>query len=553
MSETIWLKNLFFISLLSTGVGAMAFYLMAAERLQPPTAFAPKSDWQADIESVARAVDEAFSEEWADAEIEPTSLASNLAVARRLSLGLAGTIPSVEEIRVFESYPESEQLHWWVSRLLEDRRTSNHVAERLGRALVGVEAGPFLVFRRRRFVSWLSDEFFANRPYDQLVNQLLTDEGLWTDTPSVNFFTRTLDENENDLRPDPILLAGRTSRAFLGMRIDCLQCHDDFMGTINLGSADHLTGGTQRDFHALAAFFAEMENSLVGIRDASSRGPYEYKLLDEEEAEVIEAAVPFNQDLDRYEGNLRERLSAWVTHRGNRPVARAAVNRIWAIVTGRPLITPVDNIPLDGPFPAAMERLVDDFVDHDYDLHRLIRIIAATEVVRRESAADFEVSGQHEQHWAVYPMIRLRPDQVAGAIIQSTKLNTIDSTAHIITQLVKFGQQAEFVTRFGDPGEDEFKDRGETVTQRLLMLNGNMITERLNNDLDAPRYIAGLSPNAAKAVETVYLATLTRRPSDSERDKFVTEIEALSGNTRARAIVDLYWTLINSAEFRWNH
>ena len=309
----------------------------------------------------------------------------------------------------------------------------------------------------------------------------------------------------------------------------------------------------QSDFHSLAAFFAEMENSLLGIRDRKSKGPYEYKLLNHESEEVIPPVVPFNRELVGEKKDLRVRLAKWITHPDNRPFARATVNRVWAIMTGRGLVQPVDNIPLEGPFPLAMEALVDDFIANDFDLHRLIRVIALTEAFQMDSVADFDINTEHETSWAVFPTSRMRPDQVAGAIVQSTNLTTIDSTSHILTQLTKFGQQNDFVQRFGDPGEDEFEDRGETVTQRLLMMNGKMIDERLENPLNSSLFVVRLAPNPKKAVETIFLSTLTRHPTNEENERFVKQIESNSGRERTRAVVDLYWTLINSAEFRWNH
>ena len=553
MKSSIWAKNLLFVSLILGGVGLLAAYLMAEDRIEMPETFKPNGSRQTNVNVLVSRLDQAFEKEWEREQIEIALPAGNLLVARRLALGLAGTIPSLEEIREFERQPSERQIQWWVSRLLEDKRTSNHIAERIGRALVGVEDGPFLIFRRRRFVDWLSEEILANVPYDKLVREILAEEGLWTDTPAVNFFTRSTTDMDNDTRPDPILLASRTTRAFLGMRIDCLQCHDDFLGTVNLGSPDDSTSGTQYDFHALAAFFIETENSLLGIRDQAKNGPYKYKLLDADEEEVIPATVPFNQDLDSHEGNLRRRLARWVTHPANKPFARATVNRVWAIMVGRGLIDPVDDIPLDGPFPESLEVLAEEFVESGYDLHQLIRAIAQSKAFGLASRTDFEITRKHENAHSVFPMIRLRPDQVAGGIAQSTKLATIDSNAHIITRLTKFEQQNSFVRRFGDPGEDEFEDRGETVTQRLLMLNGSMIDQRLENALNSPLHIDGLAPNASTAVETIYLSTLTRRPTDEERQRMVSEIESKKGKSRTLAVLDGYWTLINSAEFRWNH
>ena len=553
MKSSIWIKNLLFLTLCFGGVGLMAFFLMATERIEEPLSFRPTAPAQQNIEKLAQRVDAVFEKRWLELGLSSAEPAPTLTVARRLSLGLAGTIPSLEEIREIEKQDEADQIHWWVSRLLEDERTGNHLAERMARTLVGVEDGPFLVFRRRRFVSWLAEQIVNNCPYDELVRQILTDEGLWTDTPAVNFYTRAITEEE-DSQPDPILLAGRTSRAFLGMRIDCLQCHDDFLGTINLGSPEELTGGTQVDFHSLAAFFQQTHNSLLGIRDELEADNYQYQLIDRDEAETIPPRVPFLGELvDQDVQNYRRRLANWVTHKQNRPFARATINRVWAIMFGKPLIQPVDDIPLAGPFPDAMEILTDDFIEYGFDLHRLIRVIAELRVFREGSLTEFEVTPQHENEWAVFPLIRLRPDQVAGAIIQSTSLATINYTAHILTRLTQFGQQNDFVERFGDPGEDEFRDRGETVTQRLLMLNGKMIDERLGNGLNTPLHLVQLAPNAEKTVEIIYLSTLSRRPEEAELIRFASELRSLPDQQRNEKAVDLYWALINSAEFRWNH
>ncbi len=547
-------KNGLFLFLCFGSISVLCAYLMDVDRVRQPASFRSENADRTDIQSVVAHVDQAFSQQWLAKGLKPADPVDSLTLARRLSLGLSGTIPSVEEIRELEKKLAADQLPWWISRLLEDRRTSNYLAERFARALVGVEDGPFVIYRRRRFVSWLADEFASNRPYDVLVRRILTANGLWTDTPAVNFYTRTIVQDSDDPRPDPVQLAGRTTRAFLGMRIDCLQCHDDFLGNVNLGSTAQPAAGTQRDFHSLAAFFQQSENSLLGVRNNPKRGAYEVKLLDSSAAETIAPAVPFLPELlDQSERNLRLRLANWVTHPENRPFARATVNRVWALLFGQSLVQPIDDIPLAGPFPPALEILVDDFMESGYDLQRLIRVIASTRVFSLDSATEFPVTSAHETNWAVFPLVRLRPEQVAGAITQSTKLTTVDATSHILTRVVQFGQQNDFVTRFGDLGENEFQDRGETITQRLLLLNGEMLAERLNSPVDAPLHLNQLSPDLAKTVEVIYLATLTRRPSLNEQSRFVVALEKQAADQRNLKAVDIYWALINSAEFRWNH
>lgn len=548
-----WFKDVFLFGVILSGLAAVTAYLLAVDRVVTPESF--HTTPLTKIRAASAKLDQAINTSIADAQLQSTNRADSSQIFRRLALSLTGSLPSVEELREIEKIAADEQVHWYVSHLLEDKRTSDYLAERFTRVFVGVEQGPFLIYRRRRFRTWLSDQFRANMPYDRICKTMLTSNGIWTDKPQVNFYTyNIIPDVDDETKPDPIRLAARTSRAFLGMRIDCLQCHDDFLGTMNLGSADDPVEGTQRHFHALASFFSQVKNSVTGIYDDLDADTYQYKLLDDDEESVIEAQVPFSEAFDQAsKNNLRVRLANWVSHDENLPFARSVVNRVWAIMFGRGFIQPVDNIPLEGPFPVALEQLAHDFMTNGYDLHRLIRVIAYSEAFQRSSTADFEILSAHNSHFAVFPILRLRPEQVAGSIIQSTSLTTIDATSHIISQLTKFGQETDFVDRFGDLGEDEFNEKSETITQRLLLMNGKMVRERLKSQLNSVTRIADLSPNMETAVETIYLATLSRKPTTEESEFFVSQLTDVSSGQRKRKVVDIYWSLINSVEFVWNH
>jgi hypothetical protein len=548
----VWKRNLLFIGLCLIGAASLAGALLRQDRIRTPDSFRPKHVQRSGLGEVVERVNREFQASWETAGLPSAPRADDLAIARRLSLGLTGTIPSLEEIRALESVSEGQRIEWWVSRLLEDRRYADYVAERLARGYVGTENGPFIVYRRRRFVTWLSDQLHENVPYDQVVRELIDSQGIWTSSPPVNFVTVTINQDEHE-QPDPVRLAGRTSRAFLGMRIDCLECHDDNLGTINLGTADDPREGTQADFHQLAAFYSDTSVSLMGIHDEQRE--YRYTFLYAEEEETIEPEPPFLEELMPASGDRRERLARWVTDPRNGPFARATVNRVWALMFGQPLVQPVDDIPLHGEFPPALETLASDFAEHGFDLRRLIRIIAATDVYQRDSRADFTITREHEKAWAVWPLSRLRPEQVAGALIQSASLKTIDAHAHILMRLARYGQENEFVGRYGDMGEDEFEDRGGTITQRLLMMNGDLVKEKTEDNAisNAATKIAILAADDPAAVEAAYLCTLTRRPTARELQYFVAKLDGTRGAVRTGALEDIYWTLLNSTEFSWNH
>jgi hypothetical protein len=348
-------------------------------------------------------------------------------------------------------------------------------------------------------------------------------------------------QQDHENQPDPVRLAGRVTRAFLGLRLDCAQCH-------NHPFADW----KQADFQALSAFFGQTHLGFTGIHEGT--GEYEVEDLKTKTTHTVQPRVPFAQDLLPDNGNRRQKLAEWVTSPKNPFFARATVNRVWALMAGRPLVEPVDNLESDMLAPPALKLLADDFAAHRFDLRRLIRVIAATEVFRMDSVADHDVGEDEEKAWAGFPMTRLRPEQVIGSVSQACSLSTIDAHSHVVVRLIRYGQQNDFVKRYGDSGEDEFDSKGGTIPQRLLMMNGNLITEKIKDSpLNATSRIAFLAPNDVQAVETAYLAVLTRRPTAEEAayfEAFLADESPLSRNNR---LEDLYWTLLNSTEFSWSH
>ncbi|MEM9017465.1 MAG: DUF1549 domain-containing protein, partial [Verrucomicrobiota bacterium] len=286
--------------------------LLEADSVVSLTANEMPASWKKAVDSV----DESIQSAWEKAGAEPAPEADSLTLARRLSLALTGAPPSLEEIRLLEALPaEADPVQSWLDHLFADPRYHHYFAERLARAYVGVEVGPFLVYRRRRLVNWLADQLKENRPYDELVQDLISAEGIWTSNPEANFITVAVIQNGENRGPDEVKLAARTSRAFLGISLDCMQCHDDKFDDF----------WKQSDFHQLASFFAQSEMSLTGVRE-NKKQEYDYQYLGEKESVVVREAVPFLKELLPKQGNRRDRLARWLTHSENRVFARATTN-----------------------------------------------------------------------------------------------------------------------------------------------------------------------------------------------------------------------------------
>lgn len=488
-----------------------------------------------------------WSDAWAKAELSPVPIADRLTVSRRLSLALTGAVPSLEEIRRLEALsPGADATAAWLDHLFADDRYPAYFAERFARAFVGVETGPFLVYRRRRLVTWLAGQLARNRPYNEIVRELVTAEGIWTTNPAANFLTVSIVANAEDNGPDEVKLAARTARAFLGISLDCVQCHDDKFGDI----------WKQRDFHQLASFYTQTEMTLTGLRENSSLA-YQTRLLGENDASTLVPLVPYSREQVPETGPRRVRLAEWITSPENRPFARAAVNRVWSLLCGQALHDPIDDIPIEGPYPVGMEVLADAFIASGYDIQLLIRLIAASVAFSRDSRSEdpgSPVSATQETAWAAFPVTPLRPEQVAGSVIQAANLSALDGNSHIIDRFRRFGETRDFLQRFGDPGESELMEHATTIPQRLLLMNGKLVEERTspNPIFNSSTRIARYAPSDSLAVESAFLALLTRYPTEAEAAHFSALLAGLEGDERVRCMADLHWSIINSTEFSWN-
>jgi len=508
----------------------------------------PQPELAGDLASTVKAIDSELARIWAKEGLSPAAPADELAVLRRLSLALLGTAPSLEEIRRFEADTAPRRLQRWTAAYLEDVRFADYFSERLARTYVGVEAGQFILFRRDRFKGWLSEQLKNHRPYDEIVRDMIASNGVWTDKGQVNFLSASYANDDFDENK----LAGRTVRAFLGQRIDCAQCHDH-----------PFTHWKQPEFEGLAACYGQTRVSIVGIDDNPKQV---YKVEDRKTLQDREIApmVPFCQEWFPAEGSPRQRLAEWVVHPDNKRFERAIVNRVWGLLFGKPFVAnlAVDDLP--DPDDAGMAdetRMLDllgkDFRDHGCDLRRLIQVVAASQAFRldsRISGLDEHDAARAECSWAVFPLVRLRPEQVIGSMLQASSITTIDQNSHLLTRALRFFRERDFIEDFGDPGENEIGDRTGTIPQALLRMNGELSAELTKaNPVNSSGRIAGAASTPESCVEICYLVCLTRRPTDEERAFFAAEIPKKRGDARHSEVADLFWTLFNSPEFSWNH
>ncbi|MEZ0230573.1 MAG: DUF1549 domain-containing protein [Planctomycetota bacterium] len=479
---------------------------------------------------LARRIDFALDEAWTREGVTPVAPASDLELLRRTTLDLLGTVPSLEEIRAFEAEKSEGRHERLVARLMADSRFQWAFAERLARITVGPgKKQDDLFYRRRRFVAWLKDQIARHRPWDDVVREIVGAEGVTVDGPA-NFVVSA------DV--DPAKLAARTSRAFLGVRLDCAQCHDH-----------PFSDWKQKDFEGLAAFFGRAQRKGPLVVE-SNDGDYKLQDMKTGQERVVAPEVPFAPEALEKTGKRRPALARWLTSDKNKYFAKAISNRLWAWLLGRGLIDPTDMIDEGKPrYPKVLELLEAELRANRYDLEEIVRAIVLTKAYALSSKGDAGL----EPAFAVYPLKPLHADQLANAIWQATSLETEDEDRGLLFRLAYLDQTNKFVQRHrGDHDAEVPED--ETLLERLLLMNGGLVQERLKADniFTITSRLLALAPTDDKLVEVAYLCVLTRRPTAAESAHFT---ERLHGDKdhRARAAEDLIWALLNSSELAWNH
>jgi len=542
----------------------------------PPRAGAELRDDERIDASVER-VNEWFRRHWEREGVQRAASADDLTVFRRLSLALHGTIPSLEEVRSFVSDTSDDRIERWLLKILQDERFANYFSERLTRMLVGNEEGQFVIYRRDRLGDWLAEQLRKDRPWSESVRQLIAGDGLWTESGFANFITAAFVDgeglNENKL-------AGKTVRSFLGQRIDCAQCHDH-----------PFDDWKQSDFEGLAAFYGQARVTPGGVVDRRTEEgePIGYEVIDpgSEEGRIVEPRAPFHEEWLIPEGSRREQLASWIIHPENGRFGRAAANRIWGLLFGRAFSEPVDDLRDPGDEEDLLDILAEEFRAHDHSLHFLVCVIVQSDVFRLRSDVPESADDDYESmdaNWAVFPLVRLRPEQVIGSMFQAGNILTIDQNSHVFTRFARFLNENDFLKQYGEIADDELLRQTGTIPQALLRMNGRFTRNLTQAELlTSAGQILSFSDADEATIDNSFLTCLTRLPTWDEQTFFARRLagggnrmpgqeradeEPLDNSTdlagsdssegtpeelRKRAVEDLFWVLFNSPEFSWNH
>lgn len=508
--------------------------------------------------ALADRIDKHIRTGWNKAKIQPAPLSDDAEFLRRVSLQLAGRIPPVAEVRAFLADASPDKRERLVRDLLDNARyVSHHVAVWRSWLMPEADASLQARFLVPTFDAWLRNKLRDNVGYDKMVRELLTASvdnsrgaffgvrggGSATPSPAPYFVGKEL-KAEN--------IGAATARVFLGIRLECAQCHNH-----------PFAEWKKEQFWSYAAFFsgirAQQQGDFIAPQgDQADRRRIAIAGTDK----TVEARFPDGTEPNwQNKEPTRKVLADWVTSPKNPYFARATVNRLWDHFFGLGLIDPVDEMAgteVTASHPELLDELAQAFVDSKFDLKFLMRAITYSRTYQLSSRK--VTAGKAETSlFARYPLRGLTAEQIYDSVAMATGHNEPGSNLPGVVIGGPRSPRQEFVSRFNEQSAraTEFQT---SILQALALMNGKLIEDATS--LDRSEMLLGVvefPSSLRQRIETLYLASLTRLPTDKElarMTKFVEESVSKAPNSdkaRKEALADVFWTLLNSSEFILNH
>ena len=475
--------------------------------------------------------------------IQPSPRCDDPTFLRRVTLDLAGRLPTPQEAVQFQSDLSKDKRERCVDRLLDSEDHADYFAGKWNTILRNRRSGGELRFANVAFHQWIRESIASNKPYDQFVHEIVTASGSVASHPPVAWYQQVPDTNQR---------IEDAAQLFLGQRIQCARCHHH-----------PYEKWSQADYARLSAFFTTVSKKndrdpgepsfFARTGGASARHPKTGETLKPAGLDAEEAAIASQEDPRRY-------FADWMTDRENPFFAKALVNRYWKHFLGRGMVEPEDDLRITNPpsNPELLNGLATAFVESGYDTRALIRLIVQSRCYQADSEASPENLSDRRSYSRFYPK-RLTAEVLLDAIdhltLSPTRFAGMPPGVRAVA-LPDTGFSSYFLTVFGRPESSTAceceRSQEANLSQSLHLLNSEEIQGKLSNDRGRAASLANdESRTDAEKIRELYLIAFTREPSDQELKATVVYVS--QKQNRREAYEDVLWSLINSKEFLFNH
>lgn len=472
--------------------------------------------------------------------IPPSRRANDSEFLRRVYLDTIGTLPTLQETRAFLSDDSESKRDRLIEQLLERPEFVDYWTYKWSDVLL-ISSKKLSAQSMWSFYNWLRENVAANTPWDHLVRRIVTAQGSTVANGAANFFV---------LHDNPADMSENVSQAFLGMSINCAKCHNHPMEK-----------WTNDQYYKMANLFARVRakngtGSGEKVVFAAASGDLVQPLRGQPQPPAPLDGTPLPLE---HPGDRRDHLADWLVAPENPYFTRAVVNRVWANFFGVGLVESVDDLRVTNP--ASNEELLSAtarfLVQNNYDLKALMRAILQSATYQRASEPLPENAEDNRFYSRYYPK-RLMAEVLLDAYSQVTGAPTefqgYPKGARAI-QLPDSKVNSYFLTSFGRPEREKTctceRTSEPSVTQVLHIFNGDSLNKKLSAKGNRIEKIADASP--AQLVEEAYLSALARYPTDAERQKFEAALSGAGEKEKRAALEDVYWALLSTKEFIFNH
>ncbi|QDT25953.1 hypothetical protein Enr10x_12510 [Gimesia panareensis] len=476
--------------------------------------------------------------------IDQSRFATDAAFLRRVTLDLAGRIPTIVEVHDYLGNTSESRRNEAINRLMHSGVHYRNMATFWRRSWVPQADTPEFDSVTDNFERWLVHRLQQGTRYDNLVVEILTldQSGVSPDsiTP-VGFYDANLSKPEN--------LAASSTRAFLGINLDCAQCHDH-----------PFSRWTREQFWQTAAFFAPPE---MGKEDRPQ--PPKVRIpdtkLEFEPALLSKTEIKWPRQLDSV--SLRLILVDWMKANQEQLLAKNAVNRLWAHFFGEAIIEPIDDLSRDefqtGPRAKLLSVLSQAFIDSGYNLETLIEGIAGSHAYRLSTAPPTAtvaktVSGEDKKNDAALHIVKSTVRGLTGEQLYDSLQTAagLPSERHDVRGGSERSQRSEFSTQFHIQRAHSAE---RSITQSLTLMNGTFVNELTSKEgnLMLASLLSSPFMTSAEQTDTVFIAVLGRHAKPAELLAVERSFKSHPDTSREQHLGNLFWALINSSEFNTNH
>jgi hypothetical protein len=487
-------------------------------------------------------IDELVLKKLESLKIPPSPRSIDSEFIRRVYLDTIGSLPGADETRKFLADDRSNKRDLLIDELLARPEFADYWTYKWSDLLL-VSSKSLSANSMWSFYNWIHDNVAANTPWDVMVRSIVTAQGSTVKNGAANFFV--LHDNAADLSEN-------TSQAFLGMSINCAKCHnhpmekwtnDQYYKMANLFARVRTKNGPDNGEKMV---FAAASGDLVQPLRGKPQPP----------APLDGERIPLDDLNDR-----REHLANWLVSPENPYFTRAVVNRVWANYFGVGLVESVDDLRMTNP--ASNEELLSAtakfLIEKKYDLKELMRTILQSATYQRTSVALPENRDETRFYSRYYPK-RLMAEVLLDAFSQVTGAPTEFKNypkGWRAIQLPDSKVESYFLASFGRPEREKTcsceRTSEPSVTQVLHIFNGDTLNQKLTAKENRIVKLVAEKPSPEKVVDEVYLSALARIPTAEEKAKFVSALKDVKDEELRAAVEDVYWAVISSKEFIFNH